>query len=398
MINPLSMQCVMFFISLILIQLPFSDLYSPPNISVTAIIFSYAFLSLVLGIFMSFILQVKKVNLAVSKSEYRYEKYDRYVEVVFFIFVFLEFFFCGIPLIGQVDYKDFGIPILHVLVYSLGLFLVVVYSFGIMMNEDKSFRIKYCLLICYSVLIVSRHFLLFSICTLAISYFSFKKVKKKVLLYWLAGGFVFIYLFGVIGTYRMSTILGVSYAEAEQYIYSVSKASVLYKDELNLGASWYWFWLYCTSPLSNLIETIIKTNSHNDYDLSNFIVFLLTELSPETISKRIVSAFEIKVSLPFLVVPQLNVATAISSSYRYLGVLGIFLYEIYVFIFVSTLHFALKRVATKSMSMVFFTSLSFFFIFDNMVSFPSFYVCAILFFLRDFTTKPPVILKSLSGQ
>lgn len=377
--NPFFCQALSLTAALVLIMLPFSELYGPPGQRATLIILYVIILSIILGVVFNILCKYR--NTIVTKFDTQLSLYDRVLLRAFVGAALIEFVVCGVPLLGQVDYKEFGIPLLHVLVYSVGLYYSIVFSLKAI-NGDSSGWIGLAFLLIYGFTIVSRHFVLLTVTSTLISYLMIGRVRVKWILTALGFGIIIIYGFGELGTHRMAMILDISMPEAEQYILDSSKASATYRQS-NFGVSAYWFWLYMTSPLSNLIETINQSTLLSDMDLKYLPNFLVSELLPQTFSKRIISGLEMYVAEPYLIVPNLNVATGFSASYRYLGLVGVTTFIICNFFIVLALYLSTRCNQTKRMCICFYSTLFLFFVFDNMTAFPSYYVCGLLFVLRD---------------
>lgn len=315
LVNPFMIVGFSFLVSYLLYTFPFSNKYY--ELDFTSILPGLYFI--LLNFFGGIIWS--KLNLFYSKGRGAQYKSTAKIKInilgaIVVLLILIEFFIYGIPLLGHVAYTDFGAPIIHVALVSSMLVLSILSCF----NYSTSSKWMYISLF-ISILILNRFLILFIFISSIIVYLCSANIRFKKLFVVILGVIFFIYLFGVLGTWRMSNIMDVPYKQAQDYILTAGNASDYYKDT-GLPVSVFWFWVYVTSPLSNFVLNI-KFNEVGDlYNIINVISF---ELFPQTISKHL-GEYPIEV---MLLSENLNVSTAVTPVYVALGYLGITIYFLY---------------------------------------------------------------------
>ena len=136
-----------------------------------------------------------------------------------------------------------------------------------------------------------------------------------------------MYFFGVVGNIRVNRSWNNSEVINEMG-YKNSNYPKLLPDEF------FWSYIYITSPIGNLINTI--NNYQVSYDLEDYI---LKNIAPDVISKK----FRMKKNIPELLNPTLNVSTMFVESYMSLGLFGMYLIGILSIIFNIFYLFLLKK-------------------------------------------------------
>jgi hypothetical protein len=352
--NPFLLIFGTFSFSLIMYTLPFSKIYPQIYFSNSAPIIFFMFLNIIAGVIWD------KLGLFALKFNEAKQLLSIKIKIIGMFgggLFLLELLIYGVPLFGQVEYHKFGAPILHVAAISCILVIAIYCSLDTRNNKLTLFL---CLLA--SVIILNRFLFLFIIISITLT--ALVKVKTKKSFCFIIGMFLmFLILFGELGTLRMSGVLGIPYLDAKNYILDVGYASAYYK-ATGLSASFYWFWLYVTSPISNLILNI---DTPQLVSVDGLFYIFTHEVLPQTISKHL-SQSPLRV---LHVVPHLNVSTALSSSYVGAGTAGLTLF----FIFYSTIYFviatALKGIY-RSIVVILFCTFSCYFIFDNVIKMPIF--------------------------
>lgn len=374
--NPLTVMFWTFLGSIVLTQIEFSNFYDSMSVrSNPIILFSVAFMG-ASAFLVRLLFPIGKAKSIVAIN--CVGTFDKIIVLLFIILGLPEFAIDGLPLLTG-KYMEFGIPLLHVFVYALALYLlsssVTKIHFGERRIRTQSYLI-FLIVIIYGALILSRHLIVFGIIIYFITMLSSSKLTYKKLGYLLGLFVLFIYAFGVLGAIRMAGILDLPYENAERYILDAGGASDLYINS-QLGPSAFWAWLYLASPLYNFAfaTSIISTNGTMLYGLLSFFLY---EILPETLSKRIADWFDISPLQSPLVVENLNVSTALAGPYLYFGALGVALYIIYFLLLFSLFYLTARDRISRLMISVFFSAIAFLSVFANMLIIPSIFVCAIL--------------------
>jgi hypothetical protein len=172
--------------------------------------------------------------------------------------------------------------------------------------------------------------------------------------------FLVFYLFGVLGNYRNANDMEVG----REYIKQIGQATPRFTDSF-VPTEFLWPYLYVTSPLSNVQNTMDKLGEIEP-DVMDFLNYMIGGLAPQVISKRL--GFMEKHGV--LIEPHLNVGSIYYGSYAGLGWLGMWLSFLFMFYFV----FVNNRLVPKG-SIYYVTMLALvdtviiFNMFDNMFKF-----------------------------
>lgn len=249
------------------------------------------------------------------------------------------------------DYTDFGIPTLHVAIVTFGGVFSAIRFSDYIYSKNRWYLFQAFFPILYDVLSVNRGAVLLAL----VSWFFIfiiknRRLKFKQIIFILILLFSMIFLFGWIGDMR----------SGDETIYEVGRPT---EDFINSGLSksYFWLYIYATSPIANLIETV------NSYEVRNFEIFqqIVSEFIPNFISKRF---FPVRSEI-IQISPALNVGTVFSRSYIYAGWLGMFLMMGCLF----SLIFIFIKLMWKSKyfvpALALINTLVVFCIFDNMIAF-----------------------------
>lgn len=294
------------------------------------------------------------------------------------LLVVFELCIQGVPILGHVNYKDFGVGFLHVVaLVSLNAgFLLVLSSSGIARSTLKYIAVFFVL----SVLIQNRFQLLLGVMYVFLFYIRYARITLKKVCLFVLSGICLLYVFGILGTLRMSSILEVDFKEAESYILSAGGATEAYMD-MGLPVSFFWGYLYLTSPLSNLNHNVdLVSHIGHQSDVARVFVF---DLMPQTFSKRISRLFGVQPVDITLIRDHLNVSTAFAHSYNASGVFGALFYSIGISIFCFVICFLLRKSTVEYVAfIVHICAMLPFLIFHNVFTMPIFIFVAFFIFVR----------------
>ena len=280
--------------------------------------------------------------------------------IVVFLLYSLEFLYAkDIPLISMIlgtsqpgDYLEFGIPTVHVVIVSLSHLLLSVHLDKMYKENNKKHLIYvFTVLICDS-LTLSRGLFVFSLMIWGfIKLYYIKKIKITHIVFFCCFFVSFSYLFGLVGQYR-------SAHGDPVYVEKILGASDEFKKS-DIPTPFLWIYIYTTSPLANLQESI---NENHEY-LYSFKTFFVRCLTHQVVSKRFINLEEEKFPL---IAQNLTVGTIYYYSYNYFGYFGLaitFIYIISVLFFFSAIARGTKYFIPV-ISML--NALVFLSIFDNM--------------------------------
>lgn len=223
----------------------------------------------------------------------------------------------GIPLVqlltgADYDYREFGIPTLHVVLFGVYNFLAVHFFALFLRGGDRRF-FRACIgLLLLNLLIVNRGAVVQSLLAVAVLFVVRRRVNLRtaaLLLVSLGAG---IYLFGAVGDSRM-VAMGL---DPDQSITVIGDATDRYP-AATLGSGPFWVYLYSSSPLANWQLNISMGGAAN----APWGTFLALEVLPDFVAKRLVPEEVFELS-PHLIVDALTVTTAYGRAYFLWGWVG----------------------------------------------------------------------------
>lgn len=242
----------------------------------------------------------------------------RRVAVLIYLFVIIEMFHNGgVPVIlifsgVEYDYRNFGIPTLHVVLYGIYWFLCVHWFFVWLKSRQRYYLYYSLLLLAINFLLVNRGALIQALLAWGLLLLAHRGMSVKVFGKMLVCIAMLVWGFGGIGDARMKSMgLDPNYT-----ILAVGDASPKYPiDELGTGP--FWFYLYTSSPLANWqINVTAERYLHADW-----WSFVVTEIMPDFIGKHFLDDSVPKVS-PRLITSALTVTSAYGRAYFLKGWVG----------------------------------------------------------------------------
>lgn len=262
------------------------------------------------------------------------------------------------------DYTGFGIPTFHVFIITFSSAISTIRFCDFLYANEKKYKILFLieaiLPILFDLMIINRGGLLITLLSWAFCYVAktkridFKKAATIAVL-----TIASIYGFGIVGNLRTDA------DQESDIILTIGQASQKFKDA-GIPNSFFWGYVYLSSPLANLQNTINDSNLHSRDPVAEFII---GELLPDFVSKRLWDVFEINKSSVTRVTEELTASTIYTRSYASLGWPG----PAFMYLALSTLIglyvFAIKNNPFKLPALALLNTLVFFCIFDNMIAF-----------------------------
>lgn len=311
--------------------LPWSDLLPDLKLDLLLFLGLSSFLAMCLGYFLR-----KSGRIVYTSLNCRPEVIRRvwYGLVVLYLLLIVEFIEGGVPFYSYMFasassrvYKEFGIPFVHVFVLNGFGFLFLFSSHLLISSKNKRHKLylRTVLLLCLvaGVLIFNRALLMYSAFGFAIIFLMSRTKVVRLLIMVFSFFLVLLYLFGLMGNYRM----GAGYKHGQEYALHLAEATDEFR-ATGIPAEFLWAYIYITSPLGNLQNTIDK--SHLEGVNYRRAPELLSRLMPEMVSKRVgLEAPEGK-----LVVNYLTVGTVYMRSFAALGWMGMVLTFVFLVFFV----------------------------------------------------------------
>lgn len=349
-INPFFAYSLFWIICLVLYS------FSPTklNESLDIKLMSFLIFSIIVSFIMSHLFKKKYKN-----KEIVLKTSNRNKGLIIFISILLaslDFIVSGyIPLIsilnGKVgSYKDFGIPIFHVIIATMLVFFAIYYGYLFILFKEKKDFLIVIISILYFVLLYSRGTLLFMVICLVCLFFIDKKIKIKHIILLIFMTILGVFAFGIFGNIRS----GYKWYDSWEIIHWAE----IDVDRNNVLSSIYWVYEYIICSLRNLNYNIIH------YKYNNSFTEFISVIFPDFLSKRIFS-YDISFKL---IIPAFTTGTSYVLPYVTFGMVGVYINFIILVIVTSFICFGkFKNTKYQLISITIMFFLCGLTIFDNML-------------------------------
>jgi hypothetical protein len=241
-----------------------------------------------------------------------------------YLLLILEFvIYKGIPVVqifaGNYDKSNhFGIKTLHPLLVTFSSFYCVYTFHQFLSLKERKYILFLILLLLIPLLYFDRGALLIVLTSMTFVYFmSVDRLRLKAIAVFTVFLLLLLFGFGVLGNLRESK------SSSNNQFLITSKASEKFRESA-IPKEFLWSYMYITSPLANL-QNNINVNENKVKKLSSF---LLTELMPDFVSKRIAPVFNAERAELKNISPDFTVGTIYARPYvlmRWSGVYAIFI-------------------------------------------------------------------------
>jgi len=324
MVNPYFCYAASFSVALILYPLGWSDLYPPLS---TALVF---FLLFTIGAHVVAGIRFKQTG----KSSFR--KLDpgmiRSAPLLVTVFLYAlwiaEFIYGeGVPLFKILlkepyDYKLFGIPSLHVFIVTFSSFYTIFLFHKFLSHRSRYLLALFLINLSAAILIYNRGMFLFNLSGVALMFLIYnRKFSIRQFAVGLTGGLVILFLFGVLGTARVSNESRVPYSN--ELFMKTGSASNTFRNSA-IPQEYFWTYMYATSPLANL-EINATENRPETINIASFVEWGNNEVLFDFISKRVNMLTGEKTLKVITIRGPFNASTVYARSFSYLGWWGLFL-------------------------------------------------------------------------
>lgn len=236
----------------------------------------------------------------------------------------------GIPVLGQVNYKDYGIPTVHVIMVFCDSFLLLNIAKTYFLTKVRIKQLFGSSVIALLPLLfgLSRGTIVILALGIIVLYLmslrSIVTIKSGLILG--IALFIGLYLFGISGNYRMNNDYGRTEGVTESsLILSIGKANDRF---LNSGIPkpFYWTYIYATSPIANFHYNTEVSSPQVGTD--NTTEFFVVNFLPDFISKRLYPTYEDDYHA-WLITSEFTVTSAFTMPYTFLGWIGVYLFLAY---------------------------------------------------------------------
>ncbi|HYG00793.1 MAG TPA: hypothetical protein VD927_00045 [Chryseosolibacter sp.] len=319
--NPHFSYCLSFSIALLAYGLGWSALYPKLGASVVAFLIATIILHFILG-------YRWRAN---SRSEYKPIQgfaVPLHIVITIFIYLFWTIDFAwegGIPLMKIVlsqpyDYRQFGAPSLHVFTVTFASFYTVFLFHEYLSHRNKIILALYLVNLVAAILIYSRAMFVFNLIgSIFLLLMSMKSISKRFVVVSVFGFVILGYLFGILGTLRVSREAQSAYDN--NLFLKIGEAKPSFSESF-IPAEYFWSYMFITSPLANF-QFNVNTARENGITLDRFAEMANNEILMDFISKRINAVTGSVRKSDNIVHPSFNVSTVYSRCYSYAGWFGV---------------------------------------------------------------------------
>jgi oligosaccharide repeat unit polymerase len=353
LINPFAAYAVGFLVALSIYSLGYSDLYPPLQPTLTWVLLSTCLISVLLAF---------AAGGMVSSSSFEGERFGKHLGI--FIAIMIAFVIevianKGLPILliitnPEFNYRDFGVPTLHVAFGAFCYFFAVYWFDLYILGQGRKFVILSAIATSTPLLIVSRGAFIITLIAIIFVYIQRRGFDRRILIAFGIATVTILWGFAVIGDLRSKG------ASGESVILSVGDASDKFLNS-NVPTELFWPYIYASSPLANLQLNITDRVASDSPG-----IYVALELLPDFISKRIVSDETAAAFSPLLVNENLTVSTMYGRSFLLMGWSGMLLTFLY-FVVVSIVCLkVLQRSRYFVASAAILSSLAFLSVFDNL--------------------------------
>lgn len=245
----------------------------------------------------------------------------------------------GFPILGQVGYKDYGVPTLHVILVCCDSFFILNIVKRSLKTKSEILKRKQIFSGTIAVLPLvfglSRGTLVILLIGMAMMYFSSKTKSMPFKISVLISALILlgIYVFGIVGNYRMNHDYGNKESvEKSTLILSIGKANQKFQDS-RIPKPFFWTLIYDTSPLSNFRENTNLVNiKSSDITGERFLEYTVVNFMPDVVSKRVYPTYTSDFK-PWQITQEFTAASCWTIPYLMLGWYGVCGFLIFELVF-----------------------------------------------------------------
>ncbi|WP_407910737.1 hypothetical protein [Lactiplantibacillus brownii] len=337
LMNPFFLFAMAFFVVLILYSLRLSEF--------NTILEKRLLIFLVVTILLNFILYVVfrkrwafQINNTVINQNGLSKGYGN-ISVTFLLLGLAEAIYShGLPILGQVNYKDYGMPVIHVILVCCDSFYILFLAKNFFnKNVSQRGKIVWNMIISAIPLLfaLSRGTIVIILIGIAILFITSRSDRLRtrsslMIVFLLCMG---LYLFGIAGNYRMNhDYMKDENLNQSSLILSIGKANDKFENS-KIPAPFFWTYIYTTSPLSNLNMNIQSVSVDSaSYTPRRGTEYAVVNFLPDFISKRIYPLYTSEFN-PWLVTPEFTASSALVVPYLMLGWVGLYIFMVYELMF-----------------------------------------------------------------
>lgn len=319
-VNPFYIYVVAFSLSILVYLMGWSKIY--PDLSSGLILF---FTSTCILFIIAGYLIIKKQPVFIVRESFRSYLSD----CIFWLIILLGFvnvFYMGyLPILDRShNYREFGMPVIDPLLNTLSIFFAIFFFHNFLKTRNKRPFIYFAIILIIQVLLYRRSTIIW---IFASSSFLYLIYKKKISLIVLAVGIISIpvlsYCFGLYGNTRSKL--------TKSFVLNDLGASDIFRTR-GINYNHYMTYLYVSSPLANLQQTIDKCEEN--LNKKDFKEFLFYSIIPESFTSRLEKPLNLSPPVCYLISPELLVGTYYMISFFTMGWLGMIMMFLFLLIII----------------------------------------------------------------
>jgi len=318
-VNPFFAYCLAFVFSILLYLMGWSSIY--PELTTSLLVFF-------LLSFIPFIIGGLYLNKHISLNLQDHSVKPLMFDIPFCLLSCLGIliFILGgyVPFFREnYNYKEFGLPVIDTLFYSLSIYLSVFYLSSYLASRSRKLLIYLLVIIVFQILLFNRYTLLWIfISALYLLIINKRSIPPVFLIIGIVLFVIASYCFGLFGNLRSSF--------SKEYVLNELYASSRFND-LRISHNYYITYLYISSPLANLQENLNETDQSKNRDLKNYLLY---SIFPISITKRVEKPLHISPPEYNLIIPSLTAGTYFMNGCFSYGWTGMVLLEIFFILYI----------------------------------------------------------------
>jgi hypothetical protein len=336
--NPYFIYVLSFSLALLLYQLNWSAIYPVLTLPLICFLSITFIVAIYLGI------NVKNKDVFTYKTIHYNSNVIRITILNYLLWSVNMAYSGGIPLLSIIrgdfsNIREFGMPILHVSIVGFTIFFCLYLFHQYLSSSRKQLLYLYVANLLVPMLAFNRSLLMNIIIGTLFLYIHSKQNQifklrfvKQLVARILPIMLVVLFIFGFIGNVRTANQLTTNYqGDSDDLILMIGNAKPEFYNT-GLPKELFWAYIYLSSPLANLQENISFGRDKNIVN-QNYTDFLVSEIVPDFISKRINGMQGREENPSLLIHPALNVGTVYLGSYYYLSWIGLILMGTFIMAF-----------------------------------------------------------------
>ncbi|MBX2807536.1 MAG: hypothetical protein KTR20_02805 [Cellvibrionaceae bacterium] len=323
LINPFIIYVIIVALTLLLYQLGWSSIYPP----ISSYLVTFFGVTCALAVLLAFFIH-KKITRIRSYQPGQLPKYTIFFLLPCFI---ADFVYTGfVPFISMMGGELFiyhralfeGVPSLHVFTVTFSSAFSTIRFADFLHSRKKVYLLEAIIPLVFFLLIIYRGPIFIVLVSWVFAYTAWRSTLTwKELIAVCALAISALYAFGVLGDLREKGTVG---------IYGLGKPSERFY-KTHIPKQFFWAYIYITSPTANFQET-----SHTKINQKQVTSFIINEMHPDFISKRMNQFIKTNQVHPAQVANGLSVNGMFSKSFLYLGHAGPFIMFLWLSLIIYT--------------------------------------------------------------